>query len=518
MPRIVRHTLNQGCASGAGFIGIEEVGGVPLNSTIIWSLIAVSTGADYGTSFPLDGPMPTARGLPDDTYKSSIYADDGTYTYTGDEQTKEVDCVPTASGLKLDKLTHTDETAALDDGTATIQASGGTAPLTAKLVELNLSQPATSGQPVQFSDLPPSTYNLQTVDANGQSVGGKVTILPYSAPVTGCQDEYASNYNSAASTASSCTYEPLWRSAWGPTNVAVAVPAVVGQVKAYIEAQLFIGFRPGHPLAADRPLGAPISLKATVGPQGYAVFRLGPYLRSALGADDGLGGRRLDLNSSTATTADLYVGYELRRTSGEMLEHGYVVNAAVPDDVLTSTPGNRLTPFWPLLPIWPGFDDYLVPFLTSFNLGKYGEVLEEAALHFDTRLMPCPTNPLPVRWLAPQGGYGYWVFQGKPQLGDDVGEGQTFTEAGTGERRYSQRGEARGTVQASTGIFNGPQFAEGLRTLWASTQVWYQREPSGDWVPVTLAGGTFPVRRMGLARTELAVTFTEARPHYAQGQ
>lgn len=422
-----------------------------------------------------------------------------------------------ADVLTLDSLTHTDETAALNDGTATIQATGGVAPLTAEVVELSLSQPATSGQPTTFPALPPAGYTVRVRDSSTPTprvVGGTVTIKAYAAPVTGCQDEYADNYDPAATSggAASCTYTPVWRSAWGPSGVAVPVPALPGQVKAYTEANLYIGFRPGHPLAAERPLGLPLPLRATVGPSGFAVFRLGPYLRSTLGAADGEA-RRLDLNSGTAFTADLYVGYELRRTTGELLQHGYALNAAVPDEQLLGI----LSPF-PVLPVWPGYDRYIVS-TRSNRAGGYGIVNTEGPDGIgDLLYFPCPSNPLPVAWLAPGGGYGYWVFSGRHQLSDDVGEGQAFTEASSGEQRWSQRGVTRGTIAASSGVFNGPQFAEGLRTLWASPQVWVQLVAGGEWVPVTLAGGSFPVRRMGLPRTEVSITMTVARPAYVQGQ
>jgi hypothetical protein len=109
------------------------------------------------------------------------------------------------SPVALDSLTSTDETAAGDDGTATIQASGGVAPLTAEVVELSLTAPATSGQPAVLTGLPPSTYTVRVRDSSTppQVVGGKVTIKPYVAPKSGCMDEYATDYDPAATTAGS---------------------------------------------------------------------------------------------------------------------------------------------------------------------------------------------------------------------------------------------------------------------------------------------------------------------------
>ncbi|MGI4736108.1 MAG: hypothetical protein ACRYG7_13105 [Janthinobacterium lividum] len=343
-------------------------------------------------------------------------------------------------------------------------------------------------------------------------------------PVPGCNDEYAANFDPAANQNNgTCTYAPTWRSAWGPARMPVSVAAVAGQVEAFVTAELRIGFREGHPLAAVRPLGEPVMLRATVGPDGFAVFRLAPYLWPALGSDDGQGGRRLDINSPTAFTDDLYVGYELRRAvaadaskHGEMLAHGYALNAAMPDTKLVT--GQRLTPFYPYLPIWPGFDDYRVPFLQSYNLGKYGELLHEAAVHFDTYLQPCPSNPVPVAWLAPGGGFGYWVFSGRPAVGDTTSEGQDFNEALTGEARLSDPGRTSRTVKATSGVFRGDALLTGLRTLWASPQAWYQPVVGGEWVAILVEKGTRDVGRMGVARNEVPISFTEALPRYAQGQ
>lgn len=468
-------------------------------------------GDGFGTS--VNARNFRVEGTPDGDY--TIEADNG---LASSSVPVTIACgnITSPDALRL-TVAHTDETAAGDDGTITLTPTNGVGPITVEVVDLNLSETTEPGAAKEFNGISPGTFGVRATDSSSpaQVVNSTVTVLPYSAPKDGCQDEYATNYDPTATSAGVCTYAPLWRSAWGLASV--VVPAVAGQTKHYIEAELSIGFRPGHPLADQRPLGDPITVRATVGPKGFAVFRLGPYLRSALGVSDETGGYRLDFNSPTAHTDDLYVGYELRRAeSAELLEHGYALNSTVPDAQLVVGP---LSPFLPTVPRWPGFEDYEVCYLGVKSAGRYGGLFEtNTAVEFEGPLLACPLNPLPVAWLAPGGGYGYWVFSGRPQLGDEVAEGQTFTEAGTGERRYSQRGEARGTVQASTGVFNGPTFGEGLRTLWASPQVWYQPKPGGEWVPVTLGSGQFPLRRMGLARAEVSVTFTEAKPHYAQGQ
>jgi hypothetical protein len=429
----------------------------------------------------------------------------GGFTTTTEENSAQ------CSLLVLDFGEATNETAAGDDGTATIQAHGGIAPLTAFLMELGLSQPATSGQPNTFPGLPASRYTLRVTDSSAptpQQVQKVVAVGDYVPEQAGCQDEYAIDYNPQATSPGACTYAPNWRSAWGPAGVAVRVAALPGQVEAFVAAELFIGFREGHPLHEFRPLSEPIGLRATVMPSGYATFHLGPFLRPQLGSPSE-GGYRLDINSETVD--DLYVGYELRRTTGEMLEHGYALNAAVPDEQLTG--GLVLTAF-KAVPTWPGFD-WKRPQLTDINVGQFGSVAE---VYPATITLPCPTNPLPVAWLNPLGGWDFWVFQGKPTLADELGEGQAYNEATSGERRYTERGEARSTVQASSGVFKGADLMEGLRTLWRSPQVWYKPDLDGDWVPVTLGSGSFPAGRKGVLRQEVSITFTEALPQYQQGQ
>jgi hypothetical protein len=434
------------------------------------------------------------------------YVHDGQGGFTTTTELNSAQC----SLLVLDFGEATNETAAGDDGTATIQAHGGIAPLTAFLMELGLSQPATSGQPNTFPGLPSSSYTLRVTDSSAptpQQVQKVVTVGDYQPELWGCQDEYAIDFNPQATSPGLCTYAVNWRGAWGPSGVAVRVAAVPGQVEAFVAAELFIGFREGHPLHEFRPYSTPIDLRATVMPSGFATFHLGPFLRPQLGSPSE-GGYRLDLNSPTATKSDLYVGYELRRPTGEMLEHGYVLNAAVPDEQLGDA---KLLTAFKRVPVWPGFD-WMRLQLGGTLYARIGEIYPQFIS------LPCPPNPLPVAWLNPLGGFDYWVFSGKPTLADELGEGQAYNEATSGERRYTERGEARRTVQASSGVFKGADLMEGLRTLWRSPQVWYKPDLDGDWVPVTLGSGSFPAGRAGVLRQEVSITFTEALPQYQQGQ
>lgn len=429
-----------------------------------------------------------------------------------------VSCGVMPGGLTL-AVSKTDETAVgANDGTITLTPTGGTDPLTVEVAGLLLSRTTTGGTAELFTAIPPGTYPVQVSDSGvpQMQASSSVTVLPYMPVVAGCQDEYADNYDPAATTGgyASCTYTPRWRSAWQP--VAVRVAAVTGQADAFIAAELRIGFRTGHPLATGRPLGAPLELRATVGPDGYATFVLGPYLRPALGAADGAGGYRYDLNSLTAYDADLYVGYELRRAgTDELLEHGYALNSAVPDAQLPPD-GVQLAPFT-VMPEWPGYLDYPVATLST-KLGGFGAVSGSVSGDFDTVRLPCPSNPLPVAWLPPGGGYGFWVFQGRPQLGDSVGEGQAFREAGSGQQRYSAPGDAYQTFKASSGVFKGDGLLAGLRTLWRSPQAWAQLEPGGEWLPIVIPRGDRDVARVGIRRQELVLNFSLAAPEWAQGQ
>jgi hypothetical protein len=129
-----------------------------------------------------------------------------------------------------------------------------------------------------------------------------------------------------------------------------------------------------------------------------------------------------------------------------------------------------------------------------------------------------PSNPLPVAWLNPWGAWDFWVFQNRPTLGDDVSEGQTFTEATTAQRRYSDPGAAYETFKASSGVFRGDDLLAGLRTLWRSPQAWVQLVPGGEWLPIVVERGQREVGRMGVLKNEVTVSFSLALAEFAQGQ
>ena len=229
------------------------------------------------------------------------------------------------------------------------------------------------------------------------------------------------------------------------------------------------------------------------------------------------------MNSPTAQTEDLIVGYRLR-VGGQSLAHGYAVNSAAEaaelEAGLTRWP---LSPFGLSLPTWPGYA-YDVSVLSTDVTGRLGRV-ELVAHEADVDsawvnvAMSCPRNGLPVAWLAPEGGYGYFVFAGFHLRGDSVAEGQAYTEAGTGQTRLSSREGSRRTLEAYTGPFAQQSLAEGLRTLRRAVQAWYQPEgPGTAWVPIVLKGGSFPAYRVGRNRYEASIQFTEAIPQYVQGQ
>jgi hypothetical protein len=506
--------LSWGCsADGTGFVQLTSIVDPAAGGPYVFVLSGNATGFAQQYAVTQDNLPFLVEKLPNDTFTASVVD-----TFSGNQAPDKQFAISCTGGatvgtpLTLDSLSHTDETAALNDGTATIQASGGVAPLTAQLVELSMSQPATSGQPTVFTKLAPLRYTLRVTDSSTpipQVVSGQVTVAAYAEPVAGCQDEYATNYDPDATSSGSCDYAPNWRSAWARGNMPVVVAAETTDTKSFLIALLRIGFREGHPLHDFRPLGEAITVRATIAPDGYATFHLGPFLRPLLGAADGLGGYRLDINEETVD--DFFVGYELRRTTGEMLEQGYAVNAAVPDEQLVE--GRVLTAF-ERVPTWPGYS-WSRPKLTNRSAGRYGAIDE---VYPDAVSLPCPPNPLPVAWLNPQGGWDFWVFQGRPLLGDDVSDGQTYTEPSTGERRYSDPGEARQTVKASSGAFAGDDLLRGLRTLWRSPQVWYQPDPEGEWVPVVVERGQRDVGRLGVRRQELQLSLVHAATEAAQGQ
>ncbi len=509
-------TMASGCdLQGSGFVDIRTLTGGAAGAAYSYELTGKLGSSFAGGVVAQELPLRLGS-LDNDRYRLrvSYTNEDG----SGSNSYRDFDVACTGGGamepnkLVLDTFSATDETAAGDDGAATIQASGGVAPLTALLVTLTQTQPATSGKPNTFTGLPGTQqYTLRVFDSspNPQVVEATVTVADYTAPRNGCQDEYAANYDPLATSggAASCTYAPRWRSAWQP--MAVAVPAVANQEEAYISAELRIGFREGHPLNFLHPLGEPLGLRATVGPDGYATFRLGPYLQAALGVADGAGGYRLDLNQQTVD--DCYIGYELRRDTGEMLEQGYALNSAVPEAQLFD--GAVLSSF-ERVPSWRGYSWKRAQLSSA---GRYGTMAE---VSFDNvgAFLPCPSNPVPVAWLNPKGYFDFWVFQGRPTLGDAVGQGQQYREASSGQRRYSDPGDSYQTFKASSGTFGGDDLLRGLRTLWRSPQAWAILEPGGEWVPIVIPRGDREIGRLGVRRQELSLSFSTATPEWAQGQ
>lgn len=512
-------TASVSCQPSGGFITITALQNAP-QGVLQWSVQGVASGIARSGVL---GLRPYAIGpLGNDDYTVELYSPAADSYAT--EQTQTIACGPPAGTLVFDSLTHTDASAGSATGSLTVQVSGGVAPYTILVLPAGLVLPANAGQSVTFPGLPPGVYTVQVSDytvslgiPNPQSITGSVTIAAYVPSVIGCMDENALNYNPNATEAGACSFGARWRSAWQPVEVVAVAPLPTA---AYLEAELWTGFPVGHPLAGSQPLTLLTTVRATVSPGGLATFRLGPFLQPLLGANDGHGGRRLDLNSPTAYATDLYQGYDLRLPGGgTLLQRGVVLNAAVPDAELGVVDG-MLTPFAGRLPVWPGFDDYLVAYLLpQGGQGQFGTVAPSAATSWDSTLLPCPQHPLPVAWLAPGGGFGYWVFAGRPRHGLDQSEGTLFNEALSNERRWSERGQALATVTASSGVFSGADWSEGLRTLRTSPQVWYQ--PDGDgtpWVPVVLESGSFSVRRRGVNRNEVVVAFSEARPLAVQGQ
>ena len=123
-----------------------------------------------------------------------------------------------------------------------------------------------------------------------------------------------------------------------------------------------------------------------------------------------------------------------------------------------------------------------------------------------------------VAWLTPEGSWAYWVFQGRPVVGDDIGEGQAYVEGGSGQRRYSSRADSYETMGLWSGVFGSRALADGLRTLLRSAQVWYKPDVDGPWAPCTLGAGAVPAYRRGQTRFEMSITITGGVAVAAQGQ
>ncbi len=498
--------------------------------------LAGSSGAS-GVRMPIssNGDSADFPGLSDDIYTVRLL--DSAEALLLESNQLAVNCGSTGGGgvatcdLLISNVVLTQPTTVGGTGGMSASISTRYPPLTMSVTRLaplpEITSPLANTQPgaLVLSAVPIGQFRLNVKDAQNCEASHEYAIAA-PPPIIGCMDEAASNFDSLATQADNtlCVYTPRWVGAWHPEGVPVyyrppAVPSV-----AYVAGDLYAGFPVGHSLAGVRPLAYVATIKATVGLSGLATFNLAPYLRSELGALLSDGSRRLDLNSLTAQTEDLYVGFRLE-VGGRGVAQGYAVNSVLSEIELEQlrTEQDPLWPFGKTLPRWPGFD-YQVSCLvndTSGRLGKVVTVLSEADPDNDWREvhLSCPTNALPVAWLSPEGGFGYWVFRGNHAYGDEVGEGAPYIEAKTNELRYSSRGPSRETIEASTGVYSDRDLVEGLRTLRRGVQAWYQPDgPGSAWRPVFLKGGAFPAYREGRRRYEATVQFTEAAPQYVQGQ
>ena len=381
-----------------------------------------------------------------------------------------------------------------------------------------------------IQQVPPGTYALSVEDERQCAVGFNPLLLvtvPLAPPpvVRGCTDQEASNYNALATeNDGTCRYAPRWLGLWHPDGIQATLPAT-SATSAYVSGEVWAGFPPGHELAAGRPMALVATVRATVSPRtGLATFNLAPYLRGTVGSLQTDGGRRLDRNAATADSEDLFTGFRLW-VGGQIRASGYALNSSLSEVDLERhrTQNLPLSPFGRVLPRWAG---YPVRYsgMGADATGRYGvlgvgEFAGAGDSFVSTVTLPCPRHGLPVCWLAPEGGYGYWVFSGNHSYGDDIAEGQTYSEAGTGELRLSQREGSRRTIEASSGVFSRQSFADGLRTLRRAAQAWYQPGGVGTaWVPIVLRSGSFPAYREGRRRYEVTIQFTEAGAVAVQGQ
>lgn len=372
-----------------------------------------------------------------------------------------------------------------------------------------------------IASLPPDTYAIQVSDSAGCFVGlnREITVVVPATPpavVRGCMDSEARNYNSMANESDgSCLFTPRFVGLWalGGIPVSVAPTSLAG----FVTAEIYAGFVTGHPLNAGNPERLVATVRATVSPRtGVATLDIAPYLRAEVGALQSDGTRRLDLNSPGAFSADLYTGFSVF-VAGQRQARGYALNSAATEAELAGVAmGAPLTPFGALLPRWAA---YPFPVATLATAGRFGQVTQQAATYSGTLrpvFRPAPCHGLPVAWLTPAGGWGHWVFAGRPQYADEIGEAQYYTEAGTYEKRAASMGPSYRAIEASAGPFAGRDLVEGLRTLRRSVQAWYK--PGAEWVAITKPTGNFPAYREGVTKYDFVIKFTEARPVAVQGQ
>jgi hypothetical protein len=200
-------SVSSSCNDGAGYATLRSISGG--SGSYTYELrrdgVIVEQSTVQSTQLPID-----FEGLYDGAYVLLV-AEDGAPNNSGTASFR-LSCgypaPPEAPLLTLDFLRPTDPTAT-GAGSISAQASGGTAPLSVTLVELAMSQAATSGQAVLFDNIPAGRYTVRFTDAIGQEVSGTVTLRAYvPEPVRGCTDPRAKNYNpDATQDDNSCEYE-----------------------------------------------------------------------------------------------------------------------------------------------------------------------------------------------------------------------------------------------------------------------------------------------------------------------
>lgn len=289
---------------------------------------------------------------------------------------------------------------------------------------------------------------------------------------------------------------------------------------------LLPGFPPSHPIAVADPILAQgtypeVAIRAT-NRNDAATFDIAAYCRARLVStrepqpvdpSGRLWAAQLGVSNATAYLLDS--GLNSSQLNGYLSAY-------------------LLSPFRTLLPYWGATWQYRTYYLqylpTPAQLTiKMIDVEDTIEVSLElggpptslaTVSMPCPTYPLPICWLSPEGGEGFWIFSAKHTYGLTVGEGVSFYDAADTERLLS-RGDVRDVVSVESGYLPNPALYDGLRTLFYTPQAWayvgdYTLD-TGEWLPIIIEGGERTDYRSGEKQRQATVRFRFADPIPVQG-
>jgi hypothetical protein len=354
---------------------------------------------------------------------------------------------------------------------------------------------------VTFLNVPPGEYLFTGYSANGCPADGLINL------------------------GFGIRYAPI--GAWAKTTTVPYFEAPDDPADAVVSRTLRPGFPPTHPIAiADPSLTQgtypTVDLRAT-NRGGGGLFDIATYCRARL-----VSTREPQPEDPSGRLWAARLGFG--NATDYFLDSGLSLNQLLG---LANGP-YLLSPFRALLPYWGavwGYRTYYLQYQHTYELYtiRMIDVDNTIEVSFEdgsdstsipTVSMPCPTYPLPICWLSPEGGEGFWIFSARHTYSLSVDEGETYFDVNNTERILS-RGDVRDVVSVESGYLPDPALYEGLRTIYSTPQAWAYvgnyTTAEGEWRPIIIEGGEYVDYRSGEKQRQVALRFRFADPIPIQG-